>query len=67
MWVNGKEYVPSGEPPSSLLSLLVDTFHLKPSGVAVEMNGVIPAREEWDRIQLKADDRIEIIRFVGGG
>ncbi len=35
--------------------------------VAVEHNGEILARGDFARVVLRAGDRLEIVRFVGGG
>lgn len=63
MVVNGK--------PSSLsvgtLSELLEKLEIKPSSVAIEINGEIPHRENWNSFPVKENDRIEIIKFVGGG
>ena len=38
-----------------------------PPRVAVERNGEVVRRADFDRIQLTDDDTLEIVRFVGGG
>lgn len=38
-----------------------------PEYVAVERNGEIVERTDFDGVVLQADDRLEIVRFVGGG
>ena len=38
-----------------------------PTRVAVERNGEVVRRADFDRIQLTDDDTLEIVRFVGGG
>lgn len=35
--------------------------------VAIEYNGEILDREKWDKTRLCPDDKMEIIKFVGGG
>ena len=66
MIVNGKEIAPR-ELSLTTLKDLVAHFGLDPRSVAIEMNGEIPARDRWSDIYLKDSDRIEMIRFVGGG
>ncbi len=66
MVVNGEKMELAQSGLSSLMEL-VHHYDLDPRAVAVEMNGEIPNREEWERIQLADTDRIELIRFVGGG
>lgn len=38
-----------------------------PTRVAVERNGEVVRRADFDRIQLTDEDTLEIVRFVGGG
>lgn len=64
MMVNG-EQIPLLE--SMTLLELIRKYGFDPGGVAVERNGEIPDREKWAKIELKDGDRIELIRFVGGG
>lgn len=33
----------------------------------IEYNGVIMAQQEWPKILLQEDDKLEIFKFVGGG
>jgi sulfur carrier protein len=37
------------------------------SYVAIELNGVILHRNEYDSVMLKAEDVVEVVNFVGGG
>ena len=46
---------------------LVRSKNLDPSAVVVEHNLAIVPSDDWDRVRLKADDVLEILRFVGGG
>jgi thiamine biosynthesis protein ThiS len=61
----------NGEPRefSSPLSLadLVTQLDLPPARIAVELNRVVMRRSEWDATEVRDDDRIEIVHFVGGG
>ena len=50
----------------SLLELIV-SMDLSPTRVAVELNGSIVPRAEFDGTELKDKDSIEIVQFVGGG
>ena len=38
-----------------------------PKRIAVERNGLIVAKAQYDATILQKDDRIEIVRIVGGG
>ncbi|MEQ9364911.1 MAG: sulfur carrier protein ThiS [Leptospirales bacterium] len=66
MIVNGKE-ISIGDLSSGSPIALIQYFDLDPRAVAVERNGAIVPRAEWDGQRLMEEDRIEIIRFVGGG
>lgn len=45
--------------------LMIQTVDIR--YVAVELNGVIVPKAEYDRIQLADEDTLEVVRFVGGG
>jgi sulfur carrier protein len=66
MTVNGKDFPLASLEPKTL-SGLIQFFKLNPSVVAVERNGSIEDRENWGQIQINPEDKIEIIKFVGGG
>jgi sulfur carrier protein len=40
---------------------------LEPDRIVVEHNRQIPEKEDWGRVVLKERDRLEVLRFVGGG
>lgn len=67
MLVNGEELRLSSLNEVNNLRELVLHFQMQPEIVAVDINGEIPKRTEWENIILKEEDQIEIIRFVGGG
>jgi len=52
--------------PLSLQDLL-QQLGIKPDRVAVELNGNIVPREQWEKTPLSDGDRLEIVHFVGGG
>lgn len=62
--VNGRRETVAGAP--TLLAWLQDRG-IDPAHVVVEVNRDIVAREEFALRALQADDRLEILRFVGGG
>ncbi len=41
--------------------------HLNPRLVAVEHNGQIVPRDQYDQRELAPGDQLEIVHFVGGG
>jgi thiamine biosynthesis protein ThiS len=49
------------------LSELIDQLGIKQDRVAVELNREIIPRERWSETRLKAEDRLEVVHFVGGG
>ena len=66
MKVNGLELEIASLENSSIYAL-IQHFKLKPDMVAVERNGQIEKKENWDSIQLAEQDQIELIKFIGGG
>ncbi len=66
MTVNGKEINLSGIECTTLIDL-INYYNLDPESIAVERNGEVPLREKWSEIHLENSDRIELIKFVGGG
>lgn len=49
------------------ISELIAKYDMKKETVVVELNGDLPDKGEYDNITTKEGDRIELIRFVGGG
>ena len=65
--INGqKRDFPSLSEGSSLADLVL-ALELKSDRVAVEHNGAIVPRTEWQNARLAASDRLEMVHFVGGG
>ena len=52
---------------SMTLKQLLDQFNIVPEQVAVEHNETVLKRTEFSAIELRANDKIEIIHFMGGG
>ena len=64
MKVNGKQVeFTSGQTITQYLVSL----RMNPGTVAVEWNGEILVREKWPETTLQENDKLEIIKFVGGG
>ncbi len=61
----------NGEPrevsDTLTLSELVHELALAPERLAIEHNREVVRRSEWQNVQVKEGDRIEIVHFVGGG
>ena len=49
------------------LDKLLDLFSLPNQRVAIEVNRSVVRRSEWESINVKDADTIEVIHFVGGG
>ncbi len=64
VYVNGEAREFSS--PLSLAQLITE-LELPPARIAVELNRAVVRRNEWDSTELRDDDRIEIVHFVGGG
>jgi len=62
--LNGHTAVFDG--PLTVADLLA-RHKLKPETVVVEHNLAVPPRCEYGRIRLGDGDRIEIVKFMGGG
>jgi thiamine biosynthesis protein ThiS len=54
------------ENPTPLLAYL-EQLGVSPRAVAVEHNGEIIDRAAYESVTLRAGDRVEIVRMVGGG
>ncbi len=56
------------EAPEGITVLgLLETVGLAPGRVAVEVNGRVVRREDYPRVALRQQDRVEVVHFVGGG
>lgn len=62
--INGAERVVDGA--HSVLGL-IESLKLDPKTLVVEHNGVLLRREGLDSAALAEGDRLELVRFVGGG
>ena len=62
--VNG-EFRECDEPLS--IQDLIATLSLPVDRLAIEVNGTVVRRTDWDYTMLNANDKVEIVHFVGGG
>ncbi|NEN92929.1 MAG: thiamine biosynthesis protein ThiS [Okeania sp. SIO3H1] len=53
--------------PNTLLPNFLEQLGLNPRLVAVEYNGEILHRQFWDKTEIQAGDKLEIVTIVGGG
>jgi thiamine biosynthesis protein ThiS len=61
--INGQNQSCAADNVAQLLQLLA----LKADRIAVERNGEIVSRTQWEHTPVTNGDRIEIVHFVGGG
>jgi sulfur carrier protein len=64
IWING---TPEDAGGITTVKELVRIKSLPEKQIVIELNGGIVKREQWENTLLQAEDRIEILRFVGGG
>ncbi len=62
--VNGQ---PERADAEVTIAALIAAHNLEPLRVAVEVNEQLVRRRDFEQTQLQADDRVEIVTFVGGG
>lgn len=67
MKVNGENLKLNDLKEVSSLKDLLGHYHLRAEEVAVQINDVILERKNWENVILNENDRVELIRFVGGG
>jgi len=66
--INGEPYeVPEAEAAGLTVRGLLDRLGFAPEKIAVELNLEIVPRSAYAEVALKPGDRLEIVRFVGGG
>ena len=64
VFINGESKDLSGTPS---LAELITQLDLPAARIAVELNREVVRRADWSGTMLKEYDRIEVVRFVGGG
>jgi thiamine biosynthesis protein ThiS len=62
--LNGGEHEAS---QGDTLRSLLETMSLPTGRVAVELNGRVVARAEFEHIEIREGDVLEVVHFVGGG
>ena len=58
--------VSPGQAGQNLLAYLTDQEY-RTDRIAIELNGDIVSRKDYDKVTLKDGDSMEIVHFVGGG
>ncbi len=54
-------------PEKTTIAGMLEKLDIERKYIAVEINMTIIPRSEFDKYQLKDNDKVEIIRAVGGG
>jgi thiamine biosynthesis protein ThiS len=62
--INGQERV---LPEGSTVAVLLEQLGMAKDRVAIEHNGAIVPKADYDRALLADGDTLEIVQFVGGG
>ena len=65
--VNGEEKKIEIEQESAPLSRALNLMGYKPNTIVVELNNLIISSINWDKVELKNGDNLEIVSIVGGG
>jgi len=53
--------------PLNVTALIKQLLIESPEMVSVQVNEEFAEREDWDSIQLKEDDKVDFLYFMGGG
>ncbi|MGI8771366.1 MAG: sulfur carrier protein ThiS [Acidobacteriaceae bacterium] len=67
MTINGQDRVLTELVAGANVHDLIEALALKGDRIAVEQNGAIIRRPEWNVTPVAEGDRFEIVHFVGGG
>ncbi|GGX96777.1 sulfur carrier protein ThiS [Massilia dura] len=54
-------------PPGQTLNELVVALQLEGQALALAVNRSVVPRQRWDDVALQAQDRVDIVRAIGGG
>lgn len=65
--INGESRYFASLGLDATLAQLIMELGLQGDRVAVEWNGTIVRRPEWEATLLAAGDKLEVVHFVGGG
>jgi len=49
------------------LNLLLKKLSIESNKVAIEINGVVVSKNDYEKKIIKTNDKIEIVHFIGGG
>lgn len=54
-------------PPGQTLAQLVAALELEGQALALAVNRSVVPRQRWADVALRAQDRVDIVRAIGGG
>ena len=46
---------------------LIKKYRLKEKKIAIEVNGIILPKQNYNKKKLKNNDKVEVVQFIGGG
>ncbi|MFM7673284.1 MAG: sulfur carrier protein ThiS [Candidatus Fonsibacter sp.] len=49
------------------LNLLLKELSIESNKVAIEINGVVVSKNDYEKKKIRTNDKIEIVHFIGGG
>jgi len=58
---------PHKVPPQQTLNQLVDALELTGQALALAVNRNVVPRQQWPERVLRAQDKVDIVRAIGGG
>jgi sulfur carrier protein len=58
---------PRAVPPGQTLHQLVAALALEGQALALAVNRSVVPRQRWQQVALQAQDRVDIVRAIGGG
>ncbi|HEX5343486.1 sulfur carrier protein [Duganella sp. CF402] len=58
---------PHKVPPQQTLNQLVDALELTGQALALAVNRNVVPRQQWPERVLQAQDKVDIVRAIGGG
>ena len=54
-------------PPQQTLDALVASLQLEGQALALAVNRQVVPRQRWPQVALKHNDKVDIVRAIGGG
>ncbi len=54
-------------PDTMSVERVLDTVHVPPNYLAVEINGEVVPRQDYSTTNVTAGDHVEVVTLVGGG